>query len=107
MRDVILTMADLDEAVAYFEQFDEFVIDIETVGEHRGVPVANEILWIALATHGRAVVIPMGHPNGDRLISKATWRKNKQTGERETVPRCGAPRPSSSAPRRSSRRWNP
>jgi DNA polymerase I-like protein with 3'-5' exonuclease and polymerase domains len=86
VRDVILTMADLEEAVAHFERFDEFVIDIETVGEHRGVPVANEILWIALATHGRAVVIPMGHPNGDRLISKATWRKNKQTGERETIP---------------------
>ncbi|MET9119981.1 DNA polymerase [Streptomyces sp. NPDC004528] len=86
MRDVILTLDDLNEAVAHFMQYDEFVIDIETVGDHRGVPMANDIMWVALATYGRAVVIPMGHPNGDELISKATWRKNKETGERETVP---------------------
>lgn len=86
MRDVILTMEDLEEAVAYFLRYDEFVIDLETVGDHRGVPIANEITWVALATYGRAIVIPMGHPNGDELISKDTWRKNKQTGEREIVP---------------------
>ncbi|MFK0015781.1 DNA polymerase [Streptomyces sp. NPDC091027] len=86
MRDVILTLDDLEEAVAHFMRYDEFVIDIETVGEHRDTPIANEILWVALATYGRAVVIPMGHPNGDHLISKATWRKNKTTGERETIP---------------------
>jgi len=53
--------------VAYYMQQDAFAFDVETVGEHRGVPAVNEVLWISFATHGRGDVIPMGHPNGDFL----------------------------------------
>lgn len=86
MRDIILTKEALDDVVAYFSKYDEFVFDIESTGEHRGVPSQNQVLWISMSTYGRTVVIPMGHPNGSRLISKATWRKNKLTGERENFP---------------------
>ena len=51
--------------VAYYLKQDAFAFDVETVGTHRGIPAVNEVLWISFATHGRADVIPMGHPNGD------------------------------------------
>ena len=62
---IITTKEQLDEMVAYYLKQDSFCYDVETVGEHRGITVVNEVLWISLATHGRGDVIPMGHPNGD------------------------------------------
>lgn len=53
--------------VAYYLQQDAFAFDVETVGQHRGIPAVNEVLWISFATRGRGDVIPMGHPNGDFL----------------------------------------
>lgn len=53
--------------VAYYLKQAAFAFDVETVGQHRGVPAVNEVLWISFATHGRGDVIPMGHPNGDLL----------------------------------------
>jgi DNA polymerase I-like protein with 3'-5' exonuclease and polymerase domains len=64
---IITTTEQLQEMVAYYMQQDAFAFDVETVGEHRGVPAVNEVLWISFATHGRGDVIPMGHPNGDFL----------------------------------------
>jgi len=57
----------LDEVVAYYLTQDAFAFDVETVGDRRGDTPINEVLWITLATHGRADVIPMGHPNGELL----------------------------------------
>jgi DNA polymerase I-like protein with 3'-5' exonuclease and polymerase domains len=37
------------------------------MGDHRGDPRQNQVVWIALATEGRVDVIPMGHPNGDYI----------------------------------------
>ena len=62
---IITTKEQLEEMVAYYLTQDSFCYDVETVGEHRGITVVNEVLWISLATHGRGDVIPMGHPNGD------------------------------------------
>lgn len=75
----------LEQAVARFSPHDAFAFDVETLGEHRGVPAVNEIAWISLATQGECVVIPMGHPNGHRLLRKASRRKNKSTGEWEQI----------------------
>ena len=49
---------------------DAFAFDVETVGDRRGVPAVNEVLWISLSTHDRGDVIPLGHPHGD-FISEA------------------------------------
>lgn len=86
MPAVITTAPQLKEAVKEFLKADAFSFDIETIGEHRGHPVRNEVSWAALATYGRTVVIPMGHPNGSTLISPRTRRKNKTTGTFEPVP---------------------
>lgn len=64
---IVTTQEQLDELVAAYDAVDVFVYDVETVGSHRGDPRQNIITWIALATHGRVDVIPMGHPNGEYL----------------------------------------
>jgi DNA polymerase I-like protein with 3'-5' exonuclease and polymerase domains len=82
----ILTREALDEAVEYFMQYDAFAFDVETMGDNRGVPTRNQVVWIALATYGRTIVIPMGHPNGNKLLRKATRKKNKVTGKFDPIP---------------------
>lgn len=82
---LVTDLDSLEETIAFFSQHDEFAFDVETVGEHRGIPAVNTVTWISLATEGATTVIPMGHPNGYECLRKATWRKNKTTGERETV----------------------
>jgi DNA polymerase I-like protein with 3'-5' exonuclease and polymerase domains len=62
---IVTTSAALDEVVRAYEQVDAFVFDVETMGDHRGDPRRNRVVWIALATDGRVDVIPMGHPNGE------------------------------------------
>ena len=83
---VILTKEDLDEAVAYFLTKDAFAFDVETMGENRGEPSENEVVWLALSTYGRTIVIPMGHPNGNVLLRKEHRKKNKITGKFEFFP---------------------
>lgn len=90
---VVTTAHSLKETIDYFSSQDEFVIDVETVGTHRGIPAVNTVTWVALATRGAAVVIPMGHPNGNECLRKATWRKNPDTGLRETLPAIFSPPP--------------
>lgn len=64
---IITTKEQLKDLVEYYSKADAFAFDVETVGEHRGQPVVNDVLWISLATEGRVDVIPMGHPNGEFL----------------------------------------
>lgn len=61
---VVTTHEALSEVVDFYTSVDEFVIDVETVGDHRADPRRNEVLWVGLATQGRSDVIPLGHPNG-------------------------------------------
>jgi DNA polymerase I-like protein with 3'-5' exonuclease and polymerase domains len=64
---IITTTKQLQELVAAYEQVDAFAFDVETMGDHRGDPRQNVVVWLSLATHDRVDVIPMGHPNGDFL----------------------------------------
>jgi len=64
---IIKTTEELTELVAYYLKQDAFVFDVETMGDHRGDPRQNQVVWIALATAGRVDVIPMGHPNGEYI----------------------------------------
>lgn len=65
MTYIITTKEQLDEMISYYLQQDAFAFDVETVGEKRGVPAVNEVLWLSFATHGRGDVIPLGHPHGE------------------------------------------
>lgn len=86
----VLTREHLEEVVEYFmrPENDAFVFDVESMpgSAPRNVPTGNNVVWIALATYGRTVVIPMGHPNGNTLIRKATRRKNKATNKFDIIP---------------------
>lgn len=62
---IVTTSQQLSQVASVYAGTDEFVFDVETWGEHRGNTIINDVLWIALATHGRVDVIPMGHPNGE------------------------------------------
>jgi DNA polymerase I-like protein with 3'-5' exonuclease and polymerase domains len=62
---IVTTSEALDEVVRAYDSVDAFVFDVETMGDHRGDPRRNRVVWIALATEGRVDVIPMGHPNGE------------------------------------------
>lgn len=84
--DIITTEEQLNEAVEYFMQYDAFSFDTEGMGPFSLIPAKTELAWISLATHGRAISIPFGHPNGTRLISKGTRKKNKITGKFDPVP---------------------
>jgi DNA polymerase I-like protein with 3'-5' exonuclease and polymerase domains len=63
----ITSIEDLNDLVEYYSGQDAFCYDVETMGNHRGDPRRNMVVWIAMATHGRVDVIPMGHPNGEYL----------------------------------------
>lgn len=83
MEGLILTVEDLKREVAYFLRQDAFAFDVETMDgvlpNTRGVPTQNTVVWIALATHGRTIAIPMGHPNGDVLLQRAHKKKDPET----------------------------
>lgn len=63
----ITSIKDLNDLVEYYSGQDAFCYDVETMGDYRGDPRRNMVVWIAMATHGRVDVIPMGHPNGEYI----------------------------------------
>jgi DNA polymerase I-like protein with 3'-5' exonuclease and polymerase domains len=83
MEGLILTEKDLREQVEYFLKQDAFVWDVETMDgtypETRGVPTHNRVVWLSMATHGRSIIIPMGHPNGDVVVRKSYRKLDKET----------------------------
>jgi len=64
---IVLTSEQLAEVVEAYSKVDSFVFDVETMGDHRGDPRQNRVVWISLAVDGRCDVIPMGHPNGNYI----------------------------------------
>lgn len=72
---LVLDYDQLAEVVAAYKEFDEFVFDVETKGEHPLDPGRNEVFWISLAGPGRADVIPMGHPLGTIIRYEAPLTK--------------------------------
>lgn len=80
MEGVILTPEQLKREVDYFLTQPAFAWDVESVDGlepgTRGVPTQNTVTWLSMATHGRTIVIPMGHPNGNNMLQKE-HTKNK------------------------------
>jgi DNA polymerase I-like protein with 3'-5' exonuclease and polymerase domains len=67
MTQGILTLDQLDSVVDDYLQFEEYVIDVETMGAHRDDPQRNDIFWVTLAGPGRVDIIPCGHPVGEKI----------------------------------------
>lgn len=91
MEGLVTSLEQLREEVEYFSQFEAFSWDTETLPGPagpgtRGIPTQNRVVWLSMATYGRAIVIPMGHPNGNILLKKAYRKKNKVTGKFENFP---------------------
>jgi DNA polymerase I-like protein with 3'-5' exonuclease and polymerase domains len=82
----VLTPDHLHAVVDHFMEKPAFSFDTETTGPNRGVPVIAPVSWLSMATDGMAVSIPMGHPNGSRLISRATRKKDKVTNKFDMIP---------------------
>lgn len=68
---IITTHEQLTEFLSAYERVDSYAFDVETIGEHRGNTVLNDVCWISFATDGRVDVIPMGHPHGEFV----EWKK--------------------------------
>lgn len=83
---IVFTEEHLERVVDYFIQQDAFSFDVETTGSERGVAFRAPIVWMSMATNGMAVAIPMGHPNGDRLIAPAHRKKDPITGKMPLTP---------------------
>ena len=64
---IITTTEQLQEFVEHYSKVDAFAFDVETMGDHRGDPRQNRVVWISMANSSRTDVIPMGHPNGEYL----------------------------------------
>jgi DNA polymerase I-like protein with 3'-5' exonuclease and polymerase domains len=68
---LITTPEQLADVQDVYSAEDEFTYDVETIGEHRGDTVRNDIVWLSMACgeprNVRTDVIPMGHPNGELL----------------------------------------
>lgn len=62
---VVTSSEQLEEVAEVYAGVDAFAFDVETVGEYRGDPRRNKVMWLSLATYGRADVIPTGHPHGE------------------------------------------
>jgi len=67
---IVTTLDQLAEMISAYDKVDSFVYDVETVGDHRGDPRQNIVMWIAFATYDRVDVIPMGHPNGEYVTTE-------------------------------------
>jgi DNA polymerase I-like protein with 3'-5' exonuclease and polymerase domains len=76
---VITNEEQLKEFLDHYMGVDAFAFDVETIGEHRILPVINDVCWISFATEGRTDVIPMGHPNGKFLFHTKPLLKAGQT----------------------------
>jgi DNA polymerase I-like protein with 3'-5' exonuclease and polymerase domains len=73
---VVLDKKRLQEKVKYYLDHPLFACDSETTGDHRGDPVANQVTWLSFATAADTFVLPIGHPNGNRMVEPPRRRKN-------------------------------
>lgn len=83
---VVLDPDRLSREVEYFGNAGAFVWDVETIdsgpgSDDRGVPHRNVTTWVSMATHGRTIVIPMGHPIGTRQVGETKEPRADKNGK--------------------------
>lgn len=83
---VVLDPRVLREKVKHFLDQPRLVYDIETMppdenspSDYRGEHPVNRTAWMSFATFGETFVLPIGHPNGNRLLEKSRRRKDPVT----------------------------
>lgn len=76
---LITTLDALHDMVEDYLKFENFAFDIETMGENRDNPLVAQVVWLSLANDYRSDVIPMGHPNGELILSRKKPNKKGQT----------------------------
>jgi DNA polymerase I-like protein with 3'-5' exonuclease and polymerase domains len=62
---VLLTLAEVEQAVERLLEQPSFVIDVETT---IGTPRTNEVRWVGLGAQGLLFLVPLRHPKGVQLI---------------------------------------
>lgn len=72
---IILDPDRLAREVEYIGNQGRFFFDVESIPsepglDDRGVPARNNVTWMGIATHGRVIKIPMGHPIGNEIIGE-------------------------------------
>lgn len=77
---VISTTSELEAMVDDYRQLPEFVFDVETRGEHRGVGALAQVAWIGFAGPDRVDLVPCGHING-RMLRPAGQRRQTYIDE--------------------------
>jgi DNA polymerase I-like protein with 3'-5' exonuclease and polymerase domains len=82
---VVLDPDRLAREVEYFGNQGEFVWDYETIdsspgADDRGVPSQNVVTWLGMATRGRTIMIPMGHPIGTKVIGEVKEPRQQSNG---------------------------
>jgi DNA polymerase I-like protein with 3'-5' exonuclease and polymerase domains len=80
-NNVILDADRLQREVDYIREQDAFVFDVEADGKYRRVPLKCNVTWIGLATYGRTVVVPLGHPIGDNIIGEKKEPRTDKNGK--------------------------
>lgn len=65
---IITDLVQLKEAVGYVLTQPAFAFDFESMGENRGVPTKNRLVWVSIATDGLSFSVPFGHPIGDKIV---------------------------------------
>lgn len=75
---IVTEESDLTSLIDHLSGQSLLCFDVETMGDHRGDPWRNDVVWIALSDGETSWVIPMGHPNGDFVESKFPLRDSAQ-----------------------------
>lgn len=73
---VVADLPALERVIERIQSSGVMVLDVETLGEHRGDPWRNDVAWIALSDGDRTWVVPMGHPNGAFVESRPALKMN-------------------------------
>lgn len=79
---IITNTHDLQAMVDDIYDAKVMVFDVETMGDHRGDPWRNNVVWIALSNGFRSWVVPMGHPNGEFVEVKYALKRSTDLTER-------------------------
>lgn len=79
---LVLTEAELDEAVDELSSWPSLVVDVETDGLNT---ISNRVLWVGLGSPERVWLIPLGHPKGRLLAPPRKGRVLPPEEERKVL----------------------
>jgi DNA polymerase I-like protein with 3'-5' exonuclease and polymerase domains len=75
---IVFSEKDLYDLVSHIQETKMMCFDVETMGDHRGDPWRNDVVWISVSDGSESWTIPMGHPNGEYIESQYPLRESAQ-----------------------------